>query len=579
MEELAHAPFAALELVIVTAPSPSGARSASPARGGLLYPLYARLDRRLFPLHSDPLEPVSLDRRDGEVVPLMHVTGGTRSPLAPDESEAIADRRLDVLLCLGASLRPQAAVGLARLGTLYLQMGDGELPAGVREVFDGVPATRSAVYAVPDDASAPRLAAEAYRKTHKRSAHRTRAELYRKAPGLLLRALRDLYDSGEEVGGDGLETDGERAARREASDPTVVAPHPRLPTDAEMTRGLLRVGGRLLEHTRHEVGTFEQWILGFHLPDPGTPHVAYDRLASLAWRTAIPPRDRFWADPFPVRVPGGHVVFVEEYLYERGRAHISALEVSASGATSTPVPVLEREYHLSYPLILEWRGERFMIPESSGGRTVDAYRATSFPDAWTLEAQLLGDVRAVDATPIEVEGRWWMFAGVAPEPHSHASDLQEELHLFHAPSPLGPWTPHRRNPVKSDVRGARPAGSLFWWNGELIRPAQDCSVRYGYAMTLHRVLRLNASEFREEPVARIDPCWTAGLRGTHTLNTAPGLVVLDGRLVRRKAGDSFDRQVASPPPRASSPRPTGHVDAPFDHASAPAAADRVREVR
>jgi hypothetical protein len=142
-----------------------------------------------------------------------------------------------------------------------------------------------------------------------------------------------------------------------------------------------------------------------------------------------------------------------------------------------------------------------------------------------------------------------MFAGMEAERHSHPSDMQEELHLFHASSPLGPWTPHRRNPVKTDVRGSRPAGSLFWWNGELWRPAQDCSVRYGYAITLHRVLRLNTSEFREEPVARIDPDWTAGLRGTHTLNSAPGLVVLDGRLVRRKAGDTFDRPVTADPVR------------------------------
>ncbi len=581
LEELAHAPFAVLALFIVAAPAPSDETATERPRSGLLYSLYARLDRRLFPLHPDPLEPLPLAGGDGEVVPLMYAAGGSRTPLVPEESAAIRARELDVLLCLGGSVPPQATVGLARLGTLYLQMGEGELPTGVREVFDGVPATRSAVYVLPNEAGPPRLAAEAYRKTHKRSAYRTRAELCRKAPGLLLRALRDLHDTGGETFVAVLGRSDGGVARREAAEVTLGGPQPRCPTDAEMTRGLLRVGGRLLEHARHEAGTVDQWIVGLHLHPAGTPHVAYDRLASLAWRTVIPPRDRFWADPFPVRVPGGHVVFVEEYLYERGRAHISVMEVSESGAASTPVPVLEREYHLSYPFILEWRGERFMIPESSGGRTVDAYRATSFPDAWTHEAELLGDVRAVDATPIEVEGRWWMFAGVAPERHSHPSDWQEELHLFHAPSPFGPWTPHRRNPVKSDVRGARPAGSLFWWNGELWRPAQDCSVRYGYAITLHRVLRLNASEFREEPVVRIDPSWTAGLRGTHTLNAVPGLVVLDGRLVRRKAGDAFDRPAAAAP-LALGTRPSGHADVRFDRAgaaAAAAAADRVREVR
>jgi transcriptional regulator GlxA family with amidase domain len=42
--------------------------------------------------------------------------------------------------------------------------------------------------------------------------------------------------------------------------------------------------------------------------------------------------------------------------------------------------------------------------------------------------------------------------------------IPDELSLFYAESPLGPWTPHPRNPVKSDVRGSRPAGGLFEWN-------------------------------------------------------------------------------------------------------------------
>ncbi len=45
----------------------------------------------------------------------------------------------------------------------------------------------------------------------------------------------------------------------------------------------------------------------------------------------------------------------------------------------------------------------------------------------------------------------------------------------------GPWEPHRRNPVKCDVRGSRPAGTPFVHGGELYRPAQDGSKRYGKA--------------------------------------------------------------------------------------------------
>jgi hypothetical protein len=146
---------------------------------------------------------------------------------------------------------------------------------------------------------------------------------------------------------------------------------------------------------------------------------------------------------------------------------------------------------------------------------------------------LLDGLYAVDATLAEVDGRWWMFANVGVE----GALNYDELCIFHAPSPLGPWTPHRRNPVKSDARSARPAGRLFHWNGDLYRPAQDCSGAYGSAIVINRVLRLTASEFREEPVSRIEAKWAPNLHGVHTVNTAAGISVIDVLVRRRRFGN------------------------------------------
>jgi hypothetical protein len=110
-------------------------------------------------------------------------------------------------------------------------------------------------------------------------------------------------------------------------------------------------------------------------------------------------------------------------------------------------------------------------------KTVELYRSTSFPFQWELEKVLLTDVRAKDATLAEIDGKWWMFVSISE--HS----IPDELFLYSAETPLGPWVPHPRNPVKSDVRGSRPAGKLFRANGGLYRPAQNSSGRYGYGMS------------------------------------------------------------------------------------------------
>jgi hypothetical protein len=178
--------------------------------------------------------------------------------------------------------------------------------------------------------------------------------------------------------------------------------------------------------------------------------------------------------------------------------------------------------------MFEWQGEHFMVPESGANRSIEIYRARRFPYDWELETVLMDDVYAVDATLADANGAWWMFVNLAVD----GAVNTDELHIFQAPSPFGPWRAHRGNPVKSDGRCARPAGRLFEWNGDLYRPSQDCSGRYGSAIVINKVVQLNECEYREVSVSRIEPKWAPHLLATHTLNSAPGLTIADV-LVRR----------------------------------------------
>jgi hypothetical protein len=81
----------------------------------------------------------------------------------------------------------------------------------------------------------------------------------------------------------------------------------------------------------------------------------------------------------------------------------------------------------------------------------------------------------------------------------------------------------------SDVRRARPAGQLFFHEGHLIRPSQDCSRRYGAAVSLNCVDVLSATDYRETPIGYISAEWHAGNLGTHTLNQNERFQVVDGR--------------------------------------------------
>src|SRR5205814_1175218 len=99
----------------------------------------------------------------------------------------------------------------------------------------------------------------------------------------------------------------------------------------------------------------------------------------------IPPKDRFWADPFPIKVEGRHYLFFEELPYATGKGHLCAIPVDANGAVGDAVKVLETDCHLSYPFPFEWENQLYMMPETGNRKTVEVYRCERFPDVWRLD--------------------------------------------------------------------------------------------------------------------------------------------------------------------------------------------------
>ena len=255
--------------------------------------------------------------------------------------------------------------------------------------------------------------------------------------------------------------------------------------------------------------------------------------ASLQWdglTPLVPEKDRYWGDPFVLSKGGRFYAFIEEKLYATGKGHIACLTLDAAGKLVKHEVVLEREYHVSYPFLFEHEGELFMMPETAANRTVEVYRCRRFPDQWEFHKTVLHDIYAVDATLLEYGGRYWLFANVR-EPGGSSLNA---LYLFWSESPLSDsWTPHPQNPVVKDIASARPAGGLFIKDGQLIRPAQDSSHRYGGALRFNRITKLSQDEYGEETVGIFAPPggkW----RATHTFNQAGGLTVIDAVLRRRK---------------------------------------------
>ncbi|HEY0954964.1 MAG TPA: hypothetical protein VGE36_09425 [Roseateles sp.] len=212
------------------------------------------------------------------------------------------------------------------------------------------------------------------------------------------------------------------------------------------------------------------------------------RLAEVRERITWLPdagRWRYLADPFGLVRGDALHVFVEAFDYRTKRAHIERHEFALDGlAWRDRTTVLDKPFHLSYPQVFEHDGETWMVPESYQAGEIALYRATDETlNHWERECALLGGLPGADASLVEHGGRWWMFYTLVGP---NARD-QRELHIAHAPTLTGPWTPLPGNPVRDSRDGARPAGRPFVGrDGVLVLPVQDSATGYGGATRLLR---------------------------------------------------------------------------------------------
>lgn len=244
-------------------------------------------------------------------------------------------------------------------------------------------------------------------------------------------------------------------------------------------------------------------------------------LQSVTWMQ--PPRGEFYADPFGHQIESGPAIrlFFERLPWRTKKGEIATATFS-DGRFGETHCAMSAETHLSYPFTLEIDGRPFFVPEHAAARNVSRF-ATDQSGTVTSKVTMFAHMPLIDTTFVEWEGKTWAFATMET-----ASD-NTDLFLFHADSLDGPWRAHPLNPVKSDVRSARTAGTPFVVDGRLYRPAQDCSTHYGSAITINEVVTLSDREFEERSVARVAPPANGKYPyGLHTISQVGGVTLIDG---------------------------------------------------
>ena len=334
----------------------------------------------------------------------------------------------------------------------------------------------------------------------------------------LIAAIRMLASLLLEIQSDGPRFAGR--AKRIEPQPLPVGLPPDYPSDCETARF---AAGKLMRSAYRRWATRDKSAKWFISIRPNRSQSITDQsrihLQGLQ-EVPLPNGVEAMADPFLWEAGGRNYLLFEEVARSKTRGRLACVEILKNGAYSEMKIILDKPYHLSYPCVIPENGELFLLPEAAEAKRVEMYRFTKFP--WEMEhvATAIDGVALVDTTPIFIDGTWYFFT-TTQEP------FMETL-LFCSSRLEGPWKLHPSNPVSLSVKNSRSAGQLFWKDGRLYRPTQDCSVCYGYAVVVNEVTKLTPTEFEERMVSYIPPTWSANLLGTHTWNENSAFQVVDG---------------------------------------------------
>lgn len=488
----------------------------------LIYLSYTKFDNWFFHVEPDAFHLFDI-RNLLPDCPILYVTLDriSDSDFLDDDINALKSYSIDIALQFSSFKIKGEILYTAKFGIWAYHHGDVLSkrggPPGFWEVMEGNPVTGSTLQILSEELDKERILYRSFAATDKRSVRRNCNSYYWKSSKFVMRKIKQLSEEGDS------------ALNDDSYEQTWTPYHDKFyskPTNGQMLKCLSKYAGRYLKEKFYNLKYFDQWGLIYYIKN-GMPF-PYPRLYD--YDIIVPPKDRFWADCFPIIKNDKYYIFMEEYIYKDKKGHISCIEMDYNGNYTKPLKVLEKDYHMSYPCIFKYKNDYYMIPETQQNRTIELYRCLSFPDEWELIEVLFKNLRAVDATIEMVNNRYWMFVNIA----EYGADVLDELHLFYSETPFGPWISHRKNPIKSNIRCARPAGHIFMYKGKYFRPSHDFSLYHGYGICINQIDIISEKEYKEVVVSRILPEWDNNIIGLHTINQVGGLTVIDVFRKRRK---------------------------------------------
>lgn len=261
------------------------------------------------------------------------------------------------------------------------------------------------------------------------------------------------------------------------------------------------------------------WNIGF--VEEGVTSVLTNKNPTIHW---VKKRfhDRWFADPFILDVTDSEIiVLAEEFCYKLQRGRIARVVIDRKTYEEKDFEIiLDLPTHLSFPFILRQNNKVYILPENSASGCSTIYE---YNDELRKVTALhhISEEPFADATIFDIDGKTYLFTTILPDTNSSSVKIyvfdKEQMKVV-----------DRIASVNFPVICGRNAGEIFSVEGNLYRPAQDCTLCYGHGVILQK-MTINNGVFSFENIKGIYPNTFRYNQGIHTFNNYKGLIVVDAR--------------------------------------------------
>jgi len=432
--------------------------------------------------------------------------------------------QLDLVIQLDNNPIPNLVLEHVKFGVWSYNFGDYSKkrtgPTGVWELFENQIDTKVSLLLKGNIVNEDSIIYETSFPNDKQYSNRHANTIYWKSASMLPRMIKELYHSkSEEFFKKWLSKYVHSKIKKHQNY--------QVPNNFQTIKAVSKLYWKAIKGVIKRRSHFEQWILLYQINTDKKRPKSFNNFNRM-----LPPKDRFWADPFIIQRNDIYYIFIEELLFSESCGKIAVIEMDKDGNYKSPKTVIEKPYHLSYPFLIEDNGELYMLPETMENNTIELYKCVNFPYEWTFEKIIIDNIKAVDSTIFKHDNKYWLFTNIE---ELNGIKMQSELHLFYADSLLSNnWTAHQQNPISTDRSCTRPAGDIFTYKNRIFRPAQDCTKHYGYAMKINEITSLNTDNYEECLEQYITPDWSKDMFSTHTINASESLTVIDANINRKR---------------------------------------------